>query len=1456
MCGSEHSVRLVPAGLIAWPGEALERLDRALIGGEPRRTRRLVQTRPGRAYLSVRGVHRPDGEHVARAAERALGALEGVHWAEVNPILAEVAVAFEDGTVGLDDLAVALDGVEEAHGLLEEEFPADLPDHPADEGPIRRGVVALVADGAGVGMGMAARILRLPRLPIEVASAVPALDSLAPIRRMIEARPGTATAAAMLNAILQGLGQGPLGLVADATHRLTTVAELAARRRVWLAAEHHLHREPRGEPLAATESEPRPIPLPAGLVDTYGQTASLASLAGGGITLAVTRDFRRTADVLLAGLPRAARLGREGFAAQVGRGLAARQVVPMDPRVLRHLDQVDTVVVDARALTTGRFTIGEIRAVGHEDPAHFEVVVRALFDPVQPDVPRTEDDWALAPVGQVVGVWPRGSRTRARELTSAGFSTLGLSKSGTVVGLVSLQPELQDAAADLAAATQRAGHLLAVAGDRGVAAVMGAELVVASGEHLTRSIRALQAEGRVVALVTTRPGGALRAADCGIGVIGAEEAHPPWGADLLCLHLAEAATIVDVTRLARTASRQAVALAAAGSTAASLFAISPVPGAGRRAMVVVQLSTLAALGVGTWTGAQLPPRRPRRAGAPVAWHALDGAEVLRRLAGAAGGATAEHPVTTGDDPEETHPPSLPSLLASELTNPLTVILGAGAALSAAVGSIADAAMIAGVLGVDAAVGATQRLRTEAAIGRLASAISERSVRVLRGGTEVSVSSRSLVVGDVVSLVAGDAVCADCRVLDAAGLEIDESSLTGESLPVVKDPKPVEERVPVADRSSMVYAGTAVAAGRGTAVVVATGSSTEARRYVTSATPPPTGVETRLRSLTDTTVPIVLGAGAGLALNSLVRGRPPREAVASGVSLAAAAVPEGLPFVATVAQASAAHRLAGRGVLVRNPQVLEALGRVDVLCFDKTGTLTEGRLQLRRVSDGDVDEPVAQLGPAGREVLAAALRATPRPRAGGLPHPTDQAIVDGAHLASVRPGHGVQGWQKVTSLPFEPGRGYHAVLGQSESGPLLSVKGAPEIVIPRCATRRRAPGEHVALDDPARTSAAAEVERLARQGLRVLAVAERPASDRDDLDDERIDRLELLGFVGVADAARPTASAPLDQLWQAGINVVMITGDHPSTAEAVATDLGLLNGRRVLTGTELDELDDPQLDLIVQDVAVFARVTPADKVRIVSAFQRAGRVVAMTGDGANDAQAIRLADIGVAFGPGATPAARDAADLVVTSDDVRVLIDTIGEGRAMWASVRDALAILLGGNLGEVAFTVGAALLTGQPPLTPRQLLAVNLFTDLAPSMAIAVQTPRTRRVDLGREGPETSLAGQLARDVTIRAAATAAGAYGAWFAARMTGTAGRARTVALAALVGAQLGQTLVIGRHSPLVAGTAVVSAAGLVAMVQTPGISQFFDCRPIGPIGWTIATTAAGLATASSVAAAVLFP
>ncbi|MGW3473676.1 HAD-IC family P-type ATPase, partial [Saccharopolyspora sp. NPDC000995] len=402
---------------------------------------------------------------------------------------------------------------------------------------------------------------------------------------------------------------------------------------------------------------------------------------------------------------------------------------------------------------------------------------------------------------------------------------------------------------------------------------------------------------------------------------------------------------------------------------------------------------------------------------------------------------------------------------------------------------------------------------------------------------------------------------------------------------------------------------------------------------------------------------------------------------------------------------------------------------------------------------------------------------------------------------------------------------------------LSVKGAPEIVLAQC-TRWRRPDGDVPLEETARRGVERVVEDLARQGYRVLAVAERAASDRSDLDESRIRDLRLIGFVALADPVRPTAAAAVAQLQQAGVEVVMVTGDHPSTAEAIAAELNALNERRVMTGTELDALDDDQLAAEVTTVAVFARVSPAQKARIVDALQRNDRVVAVTGDGANDAPAIRLADIGIALGERATPAAREAADLVVTDDRIETIVDAIVEGRAMWASVRDSLAILLGGNLGEIGFTVVTGLINGGGSLNARQLLLVNLLTDILPAMAIAVRPPPTITAEmLLAEGPEVSLGAALTRDIYRRAAVTAGAAIGAWTLGRATGTVRQANTIALVALVAAQLGQTLVVRGRTPLVVGCALVSLAALVAVVQTPGLSQFFGASPLLPHGWMIA-------------------
>ena len=294
-----------------------------------------------------------------------------------------------------------------------------------------------------------------------------------------------------------------------------------------------------------------------------------------------------------------------------------------------------------------------------------------------------------------------------------------------------------------------------------------------------------------------------------------------------------------------------------------------------------------------------------------------------------------------------------------------------------------------------------------------------------------------------------------------------------------------------------------------------------------------------------------------------------------------------------------------------------------------------------------------------------------------------------------------------------------------------------------------------LDEPARRALSDEADRLARHGYRVLAVAERDVSGRG-LSPDRIGKLCFTGLLAFTDPVRDSAVRAVRRLRGAGIDMLMLTGDHPSTAEAIAAELGLLNGRQVLTGPELDALADPSLDQLIGQVGVFARVSPEQKVRIVAALQRTSRVVAVTGDGANDAPAIRLADVGVALGLRGTNAAKEAADIVVTDDRIETIIDAIVEGRAMWASVRDAISVLLGGNLGEIAFTVGTGLLLpGGSPLNPRQLLLVNLLTDMAPSMALAVRPPALAAIDtLLTEGPDISLGTALTRDVLIRGTLT------------------------------------------------------------------------------------------------------
>jgi cation-transporting ATPase I len=1217
------------------------------------------------------------------------------------------------------------------------------------------------------------QLLRATPIPGELASVIALADSQPRVRQLLESRvglPATDLGLALASAVAQALGQGPLGLMVDMGHRANQVGEIRSRQRAWAAREPELAAQNRRRRVQPVETTARPAPLPRGPVERHADRASLAAFGVFGLSLAATKDPRRSANTLMAAAPKAARLGREAFAAQLGRDLANRDVIVLDPSALRHLDRLDTVVVDRSAV------LGE-----------------GTFDPlVDAFVARVRD---------------------------AGYS------------------------------------LVAAGVDRQSRLRIGADRSMPGGAELADSVRTLQREGRVVACVSPTADRALRAADCGIG-LARPSSLPPWGADLLCgPGLEPACRVVEAAAAARRASRRSTMLAAGGSAIGGVGAlIGPGRGAAQRALLPVNAAALLAQAAGTWSAAEVA-RRPRPV--PTAlpdWHAMGIEETLTALGSSRAGLTpvaAAKRAGTADNSATPGPSNLASAILAELANPLTPLLALGAGLSAAVGSVTDAALVGSVVAINAGISAAQRLRTEHSLEELTRATAVKAT-VGRGGEFVEMPADLLVVGDLVQVAEGEVVPADCRLIETAWCEVDESSLTGESLPVAKDAEPVPGAA-VGERRCMLFAGTTVVAGGALAVAVATGTATEAGRSVAGVgDPPPSGVEARLQSLTTATLPVTLLSGAAVGFMGFLRRRPLREAVGSGVSLMVAAVPEGLPLLATVAQQSAAHRLSEHEALVRNPRTIEALGRVDLLCFDKTGTLTEGRIGLQRVSDGVVDEAVDALGPARRVVLAAALRASP-PSGDGevLTHATDQAVVDGAAALGVTAGDGLGDWEPQDEQVFEPGRGFHAVLGRGPHESRVAIKGAPEAVLARCKTYRDPDGVSRPLDRRTRRRLDAEVDRLAQQGLRVLAVGERDWTGPEELDEDQLRDLEVLGFVALADLVRSTAAAAVRTLRRAGVDVAMITGDHPSTAEAIASELGILNGGRVLTGPDLERLGETELNGAITDVTVFARVTPTDKVRIVEAFQRAGRVVAMTGDGANDAPAIKLADAGVALGRRGTPAARAAADLVVTDDRIETIIDAIVEGRAMWARVRDALAILVGGNLGEVAFTLAGTVIAGRSPLNARQLLLVNLLTDMVPAMAIALQPPATTSPEVVlHEGPEASLGAPLARQIALRAATTAGGATVAWLVASGTGRPARARTVGLVAVVGTQMGQTIVAGRRSPAVIASALASAGLLVPIIQVPPVSRFFGCTPLGPVGWATAVGSASAATGASIA------
>jgi len=619
------------------------------------------------------------------------------------------------------------------------------------------------------------------------------------------------------------------------------------------------------------------------------------------------------------------------------------------------------------------------------------------------------------------------------------------------------------------------------------------------------------------------------------------------------------------------------------------------------------------------------------------------------------------------------------VLLAQLANPLVAVLGVSCVVSAIAGHLIDAVAIGVIVSINAVVGAVQEHRAERAVLALRS-LTARRARVLRDGHRVIVPAAEVVVGDVLDLEAGDVVAADARVHSAHALSTVEANLTGESVPVDKDPTPVAPDTPLAERRDHVFMGTSIATGTGYAEVVAIGRATEMGRIaglLADAEASDSPLQKRLSQLGRVLVYGCVALVAIVAGAGLLRGLPALEVMMSAVSLAVAAVPEGLPAVVTVALAGGVRRMSERGVLVRRLASVETLGCATVICTDKTGTLTTGVMALREAVAGEH-------GAVGVEshrgvLLRAAVACSDaelRDDGDGEGDPSELAILRVAAAEGIVRAELEALAPRVEVQPFETSRRRMSIL--REDG-VLYLKGAPEVVLPLC---REPPAwaEQTQLD-------------MAGRGLRVLAVA--TGEGPQELD------LELRGLLGLADAPRPEAMAAVAAARAAGIRVVMITGDHAVTAEAIAREMGLVR-----------EGDDPQQ-------VVHARATAEDKTRIVQELRRRGEVVAMTGDGVNDAPSIREADIGVAMGTAATELTREVSEMVLTRDDLSGIVDAIREGRRIYDNIRRAVIYLLGGNAAEILVMLGAVLAGLPLPLLPLHLLWINLVTEPLPGLALA-----------------------------------------------------------------------------------------------------------------------------------------
>jgi len=811
------------------------------------------------------------------------------------------------------------------------------------------------------------------------------------------------------------------------------------------------------------------------------------------------------------------------------------------------------------------------------------------------------------------------------------------------------------------------------------------------------------------------------------------------------------------------------------------------------------------------------------------WHALSPEETLRALAttpqGLSSAEARRRLAHFGPNRLAEVPPPNPLLiLVHQFASPLIVALGLAAVVAGALGEWVDASVIVAALAINALFGFIQEWRAESAIRSLMRYLSPKA-RVLRDGVEQIVESERLVPGDIVLLESGMRVPADLRLLATVALMIDESVLTGESVPVAKRPEPVDPDTPVADRTCMAYLGTIVTSGRGRGVVVATGTHTEVGRIAAVAqreVAPPTPLQQQLARFARTVALVVLVGILAIGAIGLARGDDLATLLTFAVGAAVAIVPEDLPVILTIVLAVSVQRMARRNAIVRHLPAVETLGSTTVIGSDKTGTLTENRMTARLVwaagqeqdlsATENPSDPPARTPPplerasfrklreqrtahelvllGGALANEAQLGAGTSDEEGGVGDPTDLALLRAAQQLLGDVTLLRQRFETLALLPFEPERRFAAILCATDERPILFVKGAPERILDMCAYWL---SEHglAPIDRSAIADAAAA---LAQRGFRVLGVAAGETEQQDESAFANLEGLVFLGLVALWDPPRAGVKEAIARCHAAGIRVLMITGDHAGTAAAIAAELGIAPpGSPVLTGRDLAHLDDETLRERVRTVNIYARVEPEQKLRIVRALQSLGETVAVTGDGVNDAPALRAADVGVAMGKSGTDVAREAADIVLADDNFVTIAAAVEEGRAATDNLRKATFFLLSTG-AATAVILPTALFLGLPlPFYPAQLLWLNLVTNGIQDIALAVE-PKERDLMARRPRPrrEGILSALLWERIALSGIVMALGTL--WIFERTLTTFGSldlARTVALTTMV---LYQTCQVG--------------------------------------------------------------